>query len=143
MTPALTGLMSPDTLNNLGNLYSDTGRLADADKAFSEALTIFRDLAAHDPGAYRPDVATTLNNLGLLYSDTGRLADAGRAYSEALTIYRDLPPNNPAYASRIASLTKLLAELRGKSSSSPPHPNPAPPLATSLHKSYRLCGKSY
>jgi len=28
---------------NLGVLYRDTGRLADADKAFSEALTIYRE----------------------------------------------------------------------------------------------------
>ena len=83
-------------------------------------MTIRRDLAAHDPGAYRPDVAQTLNNLGNLYWDTGRLADADKAYSEALTICRALLPDNPAYASRIASLTKLLGELRSKSSSSPP-----------------------
>ena len=31
---------------NLGVLYRDTGRLADADKAFSEALTIYRDMTA-------------------------------------------------------------------------------------------------
>jgi Flp pilus assembly protein TadD len=64
------------TLNNFGLLYVNTGRLADADKAFSEALTIRRDLAAHDPGAYRPAVTTTLNNLGNLYRVTGRLAEA-------------------------------------------------------------------
>jgi tetratricopeptide (TPR) repeat protein len=121
-------------LNNLGAVYGDTSRFADADKAFSEALTIRRDLAAHEPGAYRPEVATTLTNLGTLYRITGRRADADKAFSEALTIYRDLLPNNPAYASMIASLTKQLAELRGKSSSSP-HPNLAPPLAASLHKS--------
>jgi tetratricopeptide (TPR) repeat protein len=45
------------TLNNLGNLYRDTGRLAEADKAYSEALTIRRELATHDPSAYRPVVA--------------------------------------------------------------------------------------
>jgi SNF2 family DNA or RNA helicase/tetratricopeptide (TPR) repeat protein len=126
------GAYRPDvaaTLNNLGVLYSDTGRLPDADKAYSEALTIYRDLAAHDPGAYRPDVAATLNNLGLLYRDTGRCADADKTYSEALTIYRSLLPSNPVYASRIASLTEALAELRGKSTSSP-HRNPAPPSAS-------------
>jgi tetratricopeptide (TPR) repeat protein len=48
------------TLNNLGNLYRDTGRLAEADKAYSEALTIRRELATHDPSAYRPVVASTL-----------------------------------------------------------------------------------
>jgi hypothetical protein len=160
-------------LNNLGILYSDTGRLAEADKAFSEALTIRRDLAARDPGAYRPDVATTLNNLGLLHSNTGRLAEADKAFSEALTnrikecqldlyadrtsahtmranqlrlwfasmayvlvcalrriglkhtrIYRDLMSSNPTkYEGQIASLTKLLATIRGKSSE--PYPDPA------------------
>jgi hypothetical protein len=52
---------------NLGNLYRDTGRMAEADKAFSEALTICRELAAHNPDAYRRYVAGTLNNLGNLY----------------------------------------------------------------------------
>src|SRR5204862_518689 len=85
------GAYRPDvatTLNHLGNLYADTGRLAEAEKANSEALTIRRELAAPDPGAYRPDVAMTLNNLGVLYAHTGRLAEAEKANSEALTVYR-------------------------------------------------------
>jgi tetratricopeptide (TPR) repeat protein len=72
------GAYRPDvatTLKNFGNLYSDTGRLADAEKAYAEALSIRLDVAARDPGAYPPDVAATLNNLGILYHDTDRLAD--------------------------------------------------------------------
>jgi tetratricopeptide (TPR) repeat protein len=110
--------------------YSDTGRLAEADKADSEALTIYRDLAAHDPGAYRSGVATILNNLGNLYRDTGRLAEADKAYSETLTIYRDLESSNSkVYVGRITALTQLLATLRDKLPSSP-HPYPV---------SFRLC----
>ena len=94
------------------------------DKVYSEALAIRRDLAARDPSAYRPTVATTLNNLGILYSNTGRLAEADKAFSEALTIYRDLMSSNPTkYEGQIASLTKLLATIRGKSSE--PYPDPA------------------
>jgi tetratricopeptide (TPR) repeat protein len=120
------------TLNNLGAVYRDTGRLADADNAYSEAVTIYRDLAAHDP-AYRPDFATTLNNLGSLYWKTGRLADADKTFSEALTIYRDLASRNPTYAGKIATLIEMLSALRGKSS--PPSPaNPALPATSSLHK---------
>jgi Tetratricopeptide repeat len=39
------------TPNNLGILYSDTGRNAEAEKAFTEALATYRELAACDPGA--------------------------------------------------------------------------------------------
>jgi hypothetical protein len=68
-------------------------------------------------------VAETLNNLGVLYRNTGRLADAEKAFSEALTIYRDLSSSDPTmtiYADRIASLTKVLANLRDKSSDAKP-----------------------
>ena len=89
---------------------------AEAERGWAAALQLRRDLAARDPAAYRPEaeVAGTLNNLGNLYRITGRVADAEKAYSEALSIYRNLMPSNPAYASRIASLTTLLAELQGK-----------------------------
>jgi Flp pilus assembly protein TadD len=59
-----------------------------------------------------------LNNLGVLYHHTGRLAEADKAYSEALTIYRDLAAQNLTYANKITSLTRALAEIRGKSPSS-------------------------
>jgi tetratricopeptide (TPR) repeat protein len=109
------------TLSTLGNVYAITGRLADADKAYNEAVTIYRDLAVHAVGTYQAGLAATLSALGNVHATTGRLADAEKAYSEALTIYRDLEASNPAYASNIASLTRALAELRGKlSSSSPP-----------------------
>jgi tetratricopeptide (TPR) repeat protein len=118
-------------LDSLGTLSRDAGRLADTDKALSEALIIRRDLDAHASGAYRLCVASTLTSLGDLYRDIGHRADADRALSEALTIYRSLPPSNPAYVIRIVSLTTALAELRGESSSSP-HLNPDPPVASSF-----------
>ena len=37
------------TLNNLGNLYRGTGRNAEAEKAYTEALAIRRELAARAP----------------------------------------------------------------------------------------------
>src|SRR3954451_1374459 len=91
---------------------SQTG--SKAEKAYSEALAIYRELAARDPGAYRPNVAITLNVLGILYNDTGRLAEAEKVFSEALTIYRDLEASNPTYANRVTSLAQALAAIRGK-----------------------------
>jgi tetratricopeptide (TPR) repeat protein len=94
---------------------------AEAERGWTAALQLYRDLAARDPGAYRPNVATTLNNLGILYSDTGRLPEAEKAYTEALTIYRDLVPTNPTiYSGKIEALTKLLATLKVLSSSGKP-----------------------
>jgi tetratricopeptide (TPR) repeat protein len=123
------------TLNNLGELYGNTGRSSEAEKALTEALAIKRDLAVRDPGAYRPtlpirhdlaarepdayrpDLANTLFGLGLLYFSMQREADARTLLEEALTTYRDPAPANPAaYAGRVESLTTLLAE-HGTSSS--------------------------
>ena len=93
------------TLNTLGSLYRNTGRLADAEKADTEALSIGRDLAAHDLGAYRPDLAMTLNTLGILYSETGRFADAEKADTEALSSFRDLAAHDPdAYRTKLAEV---------------------------------------
>ena len=49
------------TLNNLGNLYSNTQRLKEAADAYSEALQTQRNLAKDNPQAYLPDVARTLD----------------------------------------------------------------------------------
>jgi tetratricopeptide (TPR) repeat protein len=51
------------TLNNLGNVYSNTGRIEKAEQAYSEALDIYRRLATANPRREQ-DVAGTLNNLG-------------------------------------------------------------------------------
>ena len=99
-----TGPTSAATLNNLGNLYADTHRFADAEAAFKEAADIRRELAAQNP-AYRPDLAATLNNLGVLYADMHRFADAEAAYKEAADIRRELarrtrPPTGPTWQQR-------------------------------------------
>ena len=50
-----------ETLNNLAILYRDTGRLADAQTAFTEALAIYRDLARDNPNVYA-NLATSVNS---------------------------------------------------------------------------------
>jgi tetratricopeptide (TPR) repeat protein len=68
---------------------------ADAERGLTAALQLSRDLAARDPGAYRPGVAATLNSFGVLYRNTGRPAEAEKKYSESLTIWRDLAARDP------------------------------------------------
>lgn len=69
------------TLTNLGNLYRDMQRLAEADKANPEALDISRKLAKDDPAAYLPTMAMTLTNLGNVYVNAQRFAEADKTYS--------------------------------------------------------------
>jgi len=52
------------TLNNLGILDRDQGRMEEARKEFAEALQTYRELAQKNPETYQPDVVRTLNNLG-------------------------------------------------------------------------------
>ena len=90
-------------LNNFGNLYEVTQRLAEGEAAYQEALVILRRLAKSTPQAYEPDVAMTLNNLGILYKDAQRLAESEAAYQEALGIYRRLAKSTPqAYEPYVA-----------------------------------------
>ncbi len=41
-------------LNNLALLYNKVNRLKEAEKAFKEALNIYRKLAKNNPSAYSP-----------------------------------------------------------------------------------------
>src|SRR5437016_515011 len=66
--------------HNLGRLYSDQGKLAEAEKMYIRALKGSEE-------ALGPDHASTLdtvNNLGNLYKDQGKLAEAEKMYIRAL-----------------------------------------------------------
>ena len=78
------------------------GRRADAVAPAEEAVTLYRDQAAANPG-YLPDLAMALNNLGIRYSEVGRRADAAAPAEEAVTLYRDQAAANPAYLPDLAS----------------------------------------
>ena len=65
-----------DTVNNLGNLYKNLGRLDEAEKMYLRALQGFEK-------AWGPEHTSTLdtvNNMGLLYASLGWLDEAERMY---------------------------------------------------------------
>ena len=67
-------------LYRLGCLFSDQGRLSDAEAMYERALRGYEK-------AWGPEHTSTLatvNNLGLLYTDQGRLSDAEAMYGRAL-----------------------------------------------------------
>jgi tetratricopeptide (TPR) repeat protein len=85
---------------------------AQAQRGWTAALERYRVLAAHDPAAYRPDVAATLTNLGLVNTDLGRPEEARKATAEALTLTRALAVDDPTtYAGLAASLNRRLSDL--------------------------------
>ncbi|TAL18609.1 tetratricopeptide repeat protein [bacterium] len=112
------GAYLPDvamTLNNLGILHKNTGKLKEAEGEYGEALGIYKKLAEKAPGAYLPYVAGTFNNLGLLHSNTGKLKEAEGEYAEAVSLYEKLASVYPeAYGKNLGIARRNLDGLRQK-----------------------------
>jgi tetratricopeptide (TPR) repeat protein len=67
-------------LANLGLLYRDQGKLAEAEQMFLRALAGKEKALGPD----HPSTLDTVDNLGLLYRDQGKLAEAEQIYRRAL-----------------------------------------------------------
>jgi len=83
------------SLRSLAVLHSTTQRLPAAERAYKEALALYRALATQNPDPLRSVLAGILNNLGILYSTSLHPAKAEIPYQEALTIRRALAAQNP------------------------------------------------
>ena len=71
------------------------GRREDALAATTEAVEIYRELAAARPDAFRPDLAMSLTNQSTALAELGRREDALAAITEAVEIYRELAAARP------------------------------------------------
>ncbi|KAE8391251.1 Pfs, NB-ARC and TPR domain protein [Aspergillus alliaceus] len=96
--------------HGLGNLYSNQGKLKEAEQMYQRALAGFEE-------ALGPDHTSTLftvNNLGLLYSDQGKLKEAERMYQRALAGYEEaLGPDHTSTLGIVYNLG-LLYRNQGK-----------------------------
>ena len=72
-----------NTVNNLGNLYANQGKMAEAEAMYLRALQ-GKETAL---GAEHTSTLRTVNNLGLLYADQGKMAEAEAMYLRALQGY--------------------------------------------------------
>lgn len=70
--------------NNLGLVYQDSGRFAEAKQAFEEALLLRQEIGD------RPGIAQTLNNLGTIHQDDGTDERAIEQFEEALEVARSV-----------------------------------------------------
>ena len=82
-------------LNNLGKRLNDLGRREEALDTTTEAVGIYRRLAAARPDAFEPNLAASLSNLGSWLSALGRREEALAATTEAVGIYRRLAVARP------------------------------------------------
>jgi Flp pilus assembly protein TadD len=97
-------------------LLEATGRVAEAEKAYRQALQLYERLVAEHPQVpqYRQELATTHNNLGVLLQATGRVADAEKAYRQALQLRERLVaehPQVPEYRQELATTHNNLGVL--------------------------------
>ena len=83
------------SLYSLAVLHSTTRRLPAAERAYKEALALYRALATQNSDPLHPVLAGILNNLGVLYSTSLHPTKAEIPYQEALAIRRALAAQNP------------------------------------------------
>ncbi len=87
-------------------MYADTGRYAEADPLYKQALSIFEKALGPD----HPDTGTALSNLALVYADTGRYAEADPLYKQALSIFeKALGSDHPDTGTALSNLAALYA----------------------------------
>ena len=94
------------SLNDLGSLCHDSGRLVDADRAYHESLSIWRRVDATNP-----KLAITLGNLAGLRLAQGRPSDAEKLYLEAQHLFASAyGAENPEVASVLSGLADVYWE---------------------------------
>lgn len=96
------------TLDLLGAVRHDQGRLSDADRSYREALTLRRRLL----GNRHSDVARTLNGLAAVLMARGRALEAEAAAREALAIDQARASTNPVDVAQ--SLSSVATALFGR-----------------------------
>jgi CHAT domain-containing protein/tetratricopeptide (TPR) repeat protein len=98
------------SLNNLGLLYQDQGRLTETAQLFKEALDMNKRLYKGD----HPALANSLSSLGLLYQEQGKLADAAPLLKDALDMFKRLHKDDHPYVALNLSNLGLLYQDQGK-----------------------------
>ena len=91
-------------------LLAGLGQPEEALAPNEEAVTIYRHLAAADPGAFLPDLPLALNNQAGILAELGRLEEALAASEEAVAISRDRAAASPG-----DFLPKLANDLKNES----------------------------
>ncbi|KAK5263058.1 hypothetical protein LTR96_011509 [Exophiala xenobiotica] len=94
-----------NTVNNLGLLYRDQGRLGEAEKMYQRALARYETALGPD----HTSTLRTVNNLGYLYRHQGKLEEAETMYRRALQGFqKSLGADHPSTVTVMANLEQLM-----------------------------------
>lgn len=80
--------MTLDTINNLGNLYADQGKLADAEMMYQRAQEGYEKALLPDNILLYVPALNNAYSYGMLFEDKGRLRDAKLMYIRAFRGYK-------------------------------------------------------
>jgi tetratricopeptide (TPR) repeat protein len=101
-------------VTNLGNLYSDQGKLAEAEEMYTRALQGHENaLGAESVATYRPAL-NTIAKLGLLYRDQAKLAEAEFMFSRALIGFQTTLGPSHEKCQRLSSAITSLSHFQGR-----------------------------
>lgn len=95
--------------NKIANLYSDQGKLSEAEEMYQQALVGYKKALGLD----HPSTLDTVNNLGFLYSNQGKPKEAKEMYQRALAGYeKALGPDHPSTLDTVNNLGLLYKEVK-------------------------------
>jgi eukaryotic-like serine/threonine-protein kinase len=79
------------TYSKIGKLCAEIGSSADAEDSDKQAINLYQELAATNPGEidYRRRIGVCKNNLALVLERTGRTAEARQAFAEAIRLQEE------------------------------------------------------
>ncbi|MGB3310493.1 MAG: CHAT domain-containing protein [Nodosilinea sp.] len=103
-------LQVAENLDLLALFYQNQNREADAEQAWSEALSIYRE----QPQDYPSEIANILTGLAMVASNRGQYSEAENLYEEAIAIHQSDP--DPQNFNFVGSLTGLayIYQIQGR-----------------------------
>ncbi|KAJ5897142.1 hypothetical protein N7504_007430 [Penicillium tannophilum] len=98
-----------DTVNSIGILYFDQGKLREAEEILQRALAGYQKVLVLD----HTSTLNTVNSIGILYSEKGKLKEAEGMYQRALTRYEKALGSDHEHSMRLAKMLNALSIVAG------------------------------
>jgi tetratricopeptide (TPR) repeat protein len=130
-----------DTVNNLGSLYKNQGKLAEAEAMYVRALQGYEDaLGPQLVSSYLPAL-NTLVVFGDLLSQTGRKDIAKGMYARALSGYRTVQGPSSKWCRRLEARLQALQVAPGESKGQDEFTEPGAAKPRSFKQNLRKLGR--